>query len=248
MRSRAATLLNLLISSHAARSETKFNIGTCKSCVLCHHVPSLLHFIDVVLFADYRRSYLAHKVSITSKTKFSRSLHRRNLAPRAARSAESSAAGGQPARQCAGISNAVARLMMWLPPNVSIQAIVAAIRRLLLGGGWQYANTCAVLLLKLRPLLFCALYAAGQRWAAWASCIACDIAAIKLVRLVNAAVKDDLLLTHLTDSAYSAAHAHGMVDSNAMAAVQSSGGKLQLYLLRNPFYNATVRVSLPSTS
>jgi len=87
-----------------------------------------------------------------------------------------------------------------------------------------------VLLLKLRPLLFCALYAAGQRWAAWASCIACDIAAIKLVRLVNAAVKDDLLLTHLTDSAYSAAHAHGMVDSNAMAAVQILGWQVTVVL------------------
>ena len=137
---------------------------------------------------------MAHKVSIASKTKFTRSLHRRNLAPRVARSAESSAASGPSDIHRVGKSNLIARLMMWLPPNVSIQAIVAAIRRLLLEEGWHYANTCAVLLLKLRPLLFCALYAAGRRWAAWACCIACDIAAIKLVRFANTIADEDQLL------------------------------------------------------
>jgi hypothetical protein len=76
----------------------------------------------------------------------------------------------------------LARLLSWLPPSLSLRALVAAIRRLLLGTGWQHANAIAVLLLKLRPLLFCALYAAGQKWAAWATCIACDVTAIKLVR------------------------------------------------------------------
>ncbi len=72
--------------------------------------------------------------------------------------------------------------MSWLTPSVSLQALVAAIRQMLLGKSWQNANAIAVLLLKLRPIIFCALYAIGQKWAAWAACIACDITAIKLVR------------------------------------------------------------------
>lgn len=82
------------------------------------------------------------------------------------------------------MSRLLAQLMSWLPPSASLHALIAAIRRILLGKGWQHANAVAVLLLKLRPLLFCALYAAGQKWAAWAGCIACDITAIKLVRLL----------------------------------------------------------------
>jgi hypothetical protein len=147
----------------------------------------MLHMV-LLLFANHNCSHLAGKVSIMSKSKFARSLHRRDLRG----NDDSTAAGGSTSSTYSPrMSSVVARLMMWLPPNVSFQALVTAIRRMLLGGGWQHATTCAVLLLKLRPLLFCALYAAGQKWAAWAACIACDIAAIKLVRFAYAFVDED---------------------------------------------------------
>jgi hypothetical protein len=171
----------------AAYIEAKFNLGNCEGFVLWHHVRvfSVLYTV-LLLFANHHRSHLAGKVSIMSKSKFAHSLHRRDLRGNVDPSSTYSPR----------TSSLLARLMMWLPPNVSLQALVAAIRRMLLGGGWQYATTCAVLLLKLRPLLFCALYAAGQKWAAWAACIACDIAAIKLVRFTNTiADKDQLLRT-----------------------------------------------------
>ncbi len=156
--------------------------------MLCRHVRCL-SVLFALLPTDLRRSYLASKVSISSKSKFARSLHRRDL--RGNRVNDSAVANdaaggshGQSASHSLRISSLLARLTMWLPPKLSLHALVAAIRRLLLGGGWQHANKCAVLLLRLRPLLFCALYAAGQKWTAWAVCIACDIAAIKLVRSV----------------------------------------------------------------
>jgi hypothetical protein len=46
----------------------------------------------------------------------------------------------------------------------------------------------------------------------------------------------------LSYSPCSAAHARGMEDANAMAAVQEAGGKWHWYLLRNPFYNSTVSI------
>lgn len=165
--------------------------------------------------------YLADKLSISSKSKFSRSLHRRGL--REGRTDGNAVCGtaftSPSAMRPSRMSRLLAQLMSWLPPSASLHALTAAIRRILLGKGWQHANAVAVLLLKLRPLLFCALYAAGQKWAAWAGCIACDITAIKLV---------------------SAAHAHGMEDSNAKAAVVAAANKWHWYMLRNPFYNVTV--------
>jgi hypothetical protein len=106
--------------------------------------------------------------------------------------------------------------------------------------GWQHANAIAVLLLKLRPLLFCALYAAGQKWAAWATCIACDATAIKLVRFADCWFNHMNCRSHAYNCCTSAAHARGMEDSKAKSAVHAAGTKWHWYMLRNPFYNATV--------
>ena len=148
----------------------------------------------MLLFADKCVSHLAGKVSIKSKSKFARSLHRRDLRGAMNCSEDGGSPGGSPPfTNSPRKTSLLTRIMTWLPPNVSLQALVAAIRRLLVGGGWRHANTCAVLLLKLRPLLFCALYAAGRKWAAWAACIACDVAAIKLVRSPDAVIVEDRL-------------------------------------------------------
>lgn len=184
-------------------------------------------------------------MSITSKSKFARSLHRRDLRGNGFNNSavgNNAAGGSQSATHPSRIRRLLARLAMWLPPKASLQALITAIRRLLLGGGWQHANKCAILLLRLRPLLFCSLYAAGQKWAAWALCIACDIAAVKLVRLVPTCSPLQIMncRIYVSDCSCSAAHAHGMEDSNAKAAVQAAESKWQWYLLRNPFYNATV--------
>ncbi len=201
--------------------------------------------VCIILFADHPRRYLAGKISVSSKSKFARSLHRRHLRGSSLNGCEvPGSAGCSPSlARAPRTTSLLSRLMMWLPPNVSLQALIAAIRRLLVGGGWQHVNSCAVLLLKLRPLLFCALYAAGHRWAAWCVCIACDIAAVKLVRFDQTGIMN--IGRFVSDSPCSAAHAHGMEDASAKAAVQEAGSKWQWYLLRNPFYNATVSRSRP---
>jgi hypothetical protein len=169
----------------AACIETKFNLGNREGCVLYHRVNLLFLRLCSAFYSltsNYR--YLAGKVSISSKSKFSRSLHRRGIrgsrldATAGCGTADTSPSAIQPAV----MSRLLARLISWLPPIVSLQALIVTLRRLVIGKGWQHANAIAVLLLKLRPLLFCALYAAGQKWAAWVVCIACDITAIKLVR------------------------------------------------------------------
>jgi hypothetical protein len=200
--------------------------------------------VCVVLFPDHPRRYLAGKISVSSKSQFARSLHRRHFRGSPLNGCEvAGSAGCSPSlAQAPRMTSVLSRLMMWLPPNISLQALIAAIRRLLLGGGWQHVNSCAVLLLKLRPLLFCALYAAGHRWAAWSVCIACDIAAVKLVRFDHTLSSMNISRSY---SPCSAAHAHGMEDASAKAAVQEASSKWQWYLLRNPFYNATVSRSRP---